>query len=84
MTNMQLLYLIMLLYVIIQKFKLDFPQFMISKVIYKSNSTAQHFKQKYSICMAILQPGNTELYFTATDPLMELADLLNTEYKTLH
>ncbi|GBO09362.1 hypothetical protein AVEN_47310-1 [Araneus ventricosus] len=51
---------------IIQKNKHDFPQLMICKVIYKSDGTAQHFKQKYSICLAMLQPGDIEWHFTAT------------------
>ncbi|GBM27837.1 hypothetical protein AVEN_119292-1 [Araneus ventricosus] len=51
---------------LMQKIKHDFPQLMICKVIYKSDGTAQHFKQKYSICLAMLQPGDIEWHFTAT------------------
>lgn len=51
---------------IIKKIKDDFSELPISKIVYKSDGTAQHFKQKYSICLAMLQSYDIEWHFTAT------------------
>nr|XP_042913577.1 uncharacterized protein LOC122273608 [Parasteatoda tepidariorum] len=51
---------------IIKKIKDDFSELSISKIIYKSDGTAQHFKQKYSICLAMLQSNDIEWHFAAT------------------
>lgn len=51
---------------IIKKIKADYPELLISKLIYQSDGTAQHFKQKYSICIAMLQPEDVEWHFSAT------------------
>ena len=39
---------------IIKKIQNEFPNLVISKVIYQSDGTGQHFKQKFSICLAML------------------------------
>lgn len=51
---------------IIRKIQDDFPNLVISKVIYQSDGTGQHFKQKYSICLAMLQSCDVEWHFSAT------------------
>ena len=52
---------------IIEKIQCDYPDFKISRLIYQSDGTGQHFKQKYSICIAMFQPfDNVEWHFSAT------------------
>ena len=51
---------------IIKKIQNEFPNLVISKVIYQSDGTGQHFKQKFSICLAMLQSRDVEWHFSAT------------------
>lgn len=50
-----------------EKIQCDYPELLISRLIYQSNGTGQHFKQKYSICIALFQSfDNVEWHFSAT------------------
>lgn len=51
---------------IVRKIHDDYPNLAISKIIYQSDGTGQHFKQKFSICLAMLQFRDVEWHFSAT------------------
>lgn len=51
---------------VIEYIKLQYQSAEISKIIFKSDGTGQHFKQKYSLCLITCRPEDVEWHFTAT------------------